>query len=283
MNAPDDSLPAIPLASELPIPADPYITLRVHRATLVTFVVSIIVHLLVLFAIPRPTINTGDDVGSPLGRATTPMQVRIAGAAPDPATIIDPASATPARTPTKRSKPARAHPPVLTSPLPSKPDTPAIPMPVPTDAPDLESFVKAAQARRRAAQGLPPIETAEPPSEDAQRMAQVMRNLRAGTNGLFQLLSMNSRSAAFTFRGWTTDIASARREYITVETGTHPSIELAVVRKMIEIIRRHYQGNFNWESQRLDRVVTLSARVEDTEGLEEFLMKEFFAAPGRRW
>ena len=113
-------------------------------------------------------------------------------------------------------------------------------------------------------------------------MAQVMRNLRSGTNGLFQLMSMNPRSAAFSFRGWTTDINAARREYINVEIGINPTIEMAVVRKMIEIIRRHYKGNFNWESQRLDRVVTLSAKPEDSEGLEEFLMKEFFAYPGRR-
>ena len=46
---------------------------------------------------------------------------------------------------------------------------------------------------------------------------------------------------------------------------------------MIEIIRRHYNGDFNWESQRLDRVITLSARTADTEGLEEFLVKEFFS------
>ena len=34
--------------------------------------------------------------------------------------------------------------------------------------------------------------------------------------------------------------------------------------------------NFIWESQRLSRDVTLSARLRDTAGLEDFLMKEFF-------
>ena len=47
---------------------------------------------------------------------------------------------------------------------------------------------------------------------------------------------------------------------------------------MIELIRRYYQGDFNWESQRLDRIVTLSARTEDNAGLEEFMIKEFFGA-----
>ena len=45
---------------------------------------------------------------------------------------------------------------------------------------------------------------------------------------------------------------------------------------MIELIRRYYTGNFNWESQRLDRVIVLSARPEDNEGLEGFMLKEFF-------
>ena len=56
------------------------------------------------------------------------------------------------------------------------------------------------------------------------------------------------------------------------------NVELAIVKKMIEIIRREYQGNFRWESQRLDRVIVLSARLEDNTGLESFLMKEFFSS-----
>jgi len=50
------------------------------------------------------------------------------------------------------------------------------------------------------------------------------------------------------------------------------------VRRMIELIRTHYKGDFKWESHRLDRVVTLSARPEDSEGLEDFLLREFFGA-----
>ncbi|MDP2762540.1 MAG: hypothetical protein Q8O64_19435 [Sideroxyarcus sp.] len=34
----------------------------------------------------------------------------------------------------------------------------------------------------------------------------------------------------------------------------------------------------NWESLRLERVVVLSARMEDNEGLEDFLIREFFGA-----
>jgi hypothetical protein len=53
------------------------------------------------------------------------------------------------------------------------------------------------------------------------------------------------------------------------------------VRRMIELIREHYQANFSWDSHRLGRVVTLSARKEDSVGLEDFLLNEFseFRAP----
>jgi hypothetical protein len=46
---------------------------------------------------------------------------------------------------------------------------------------------------------------------------------------------------------------------------------------MIEMIRREYTGDFNWESQRLGRVIVLSARLNDNAGLEAFLKDEFFS------
>jgi hypothetical protein len=42
------------------------------------------------------------------------------------------------------------------------------------------------------------------------------------------------------------------------------------------LIREHYQGDFNWDSQRLGRTIIKSARIEDNTELEEFLMMEFF-------
>lgn len=154
----------------------------------------------------------------------------------------------------------------------------------------MQSYVKAQQARRQAAEGLsgrapaafpaPPAAALEP-SEDEIRLARVKRNLTVGTSGVFQILSKEPRRAEFSFRGWTNDSSNVRREYILVEIGTNSSIEIAIVRKMIELIRRYYQGNFNWESQRLDRTVVLSARIEDNEGLEAFLLKEFFGEAPR--
>ncbi|NJD36477.1 MAG: hypothetical protein FIA96_16905 [Betaproteobacteria bacterium] len=173
---------------------------------------------------------------------------------------------------------------------PVEPVMPAVPpSPVPAAPTDMQSFVDAQRARRRAAEGLsggdqaaaPAPASEREPSEDEIRMANVKRNLMVGTSGIFQIVSIESRSAAFTFRGWTTDSSNSRREYIQVEIGTNSSIEIAIVRRMIELIRKYYKGNFNWESQRLDRTVVLSARVEDNEGLEAFMLKEFFGEPPR--
>ena len=51
-----------------------------------------------------------------------------------------------------------------------------------------------------------------------------------------------------------------------------------IIRRMIELIRKHFKGDFNWESHRLNRVIVLSARIDDNDGLEDFLMLEFFGA-----
>jgi hypothetical protein len=114
-------------------------------------------------------------------------------------------------------------------------------------------------------------------SVDEKRMANIKRNLQPqGTSGVFQIISKGVRTARFSFRGWTTDYNNSRREIIEVDAGVNGDVERAIVRRMIELIRKHFNGNFNWESHRLSRVVVLSARMEDNDGLEDFLMLEFF-------
>ncbi len=93
---------------------------------------------------------------------------------------------------------------------------------------------------------------------------------------MFQILQIGHRSGQFAFRGWTTEERSGWKEVIEVDAGPQGDVQLAMIRKMIELIRKHYKGNFNWDSYRLGRVVTLSARIEDSAGLESFLMREFF-------
>jgi hypothetical protein len=61
-----------------------------------------------------------------------------------------------------------------------------------------------------------------------------------------------------------------------VELGGERDIETAIVKKMIELIRKEKTGDFEWDSHRLNRVVTMSARPQDTEALQAFLYKEMF-------
>ena len=156
---------------------------------------------------------------------------------------------------------------------------------------DLLAYMNEARERRRAG-GIFEDEPAEPeaverePSEEELRMANVMRNLKEpGASGIFQIIRMGPRTAQFLFRAWKKDSSVPRRELVEVDAGPGGDIQRAVVRKMIELIRQYHKGDFNWESYRLDRVVVLSARPEDSKGLEDFLIREFFgeeAAPRQR-
>ncbi|SDY92102.1 hypothetical protein [Nitrosomonas sp. Nm33] len=118
------------------------------------------------------------------------------------------------------------------------------------------------------------------PSAEEIRMATVKRNLQMpGTSGVFQIIKIGPRYAQFTFRAWTTGDSNPRRELIEVKAGPDGDIERAIIRRMIQLIRQYHQEDFNWESPRLNRVVVLSARPGDSEGLENFLMREFFGEP----
>ena len=156
------------------------------------------------------------------------------------------------------------------------------PAPKPEAPKDLTEYMKEAKERRTAG-GIFEDEPTEPKnvepelSEDDIRMANVKRNLREpGTSGIFQITRMGPRSAEFLFRAWRTDVSNPRREVVEVHAGPDGDIHRAVARKMIELIRQYQKGDFNWESYRLGTVVVLSAREEDSKGLEDFLIREFF-------
>ncbi|MGZ5102526.1 MAG: hypothetical protein ACXWBU_17335, partial [Usitatibacter sp.] len=170
---------------------------------------------------------------------------------------------------------------------PRVPEAPLPPLPAPTAAPavDMLAMIEARRAQRRAAEaasarGPPSPEDVEPSSEQAA-LASLSRNLqtlsgREGVGGVFQILHMGPQRAEFAFNGWRPDSQRKWREVIEVDAGFGGNVELAVVKRMIELIRTHYSGDFRWESHRLGRVVVLSARPEDSQGLEDFLMREFF-------
>ena len=102
--------------------------------------------------------------------------------------------------------------------------------------------------------------------------------------GLFKLENVGTHNAEFLFRGWKKEASRNWSQMIQVEQGSEEDIRIAVVKKMIGIIRQHTQEDFTWDSHRLGRKITLSARPEDSLGLQQFLMREFFpdySAPSR--
>ena len=152
-------------------------------------------------------------------------------------------------------------------------------------------MIEARRRARAASQSSAPAADAPPtPADDdiARRDRIVAANLGAKTEafgfdprnggGVFQIVSFNPDYADFKFYGWRQDIGRRAAQVFEVRKGNNPDIGIAVVRKMIAIIREHETGKFSWQSQRLGRSLILSAAPADNAGLEEFLMAEFFVS-----
>jgi type IV secretory pathway VirB10-like protein len=259
-----------------------WLRVQVERNTLLAVVFSLLVHGLILF-LALPQLNLDSAAMPP-----TTIQVSLA---PPPAEPPPPPVELPK--PPKKPKPV-SRPKVMTqkpsaqpsdfnlpeaapSPAPSAPVAPAKDQPV-----DMMAYVNAKRQQRLAMENDAAKQNAEAvakeqgPSAEQVREQRIKDNLKVGTNGIFEITSLSARHAGFSFRGWTNDYSNARREAFEVEAGVGQDIRLLVVKKMIVLIRQHYQGDFNWESQRLGRVVIQSARPEDNAGLEDFMMMEFF-------
>jgi hypothetical protein len=190
--------------------------------------------------------------------------------------------------PAARPPASPPRPPVVASRTPSPPKTPKVeempaeqPAPAPTAPPavDMLAAIEARRANRRAAEAG----RSAPPGPQAAEDAAT-RNLKTltggeGVGGVFEILRKGTRTGEFAFNGWRPEARGQWRVVIEVDAGLGGDIELAMVRRMIELIREYYTGDFKWESHRLQRVVTLSARPEDSAGLEDFLMREFFGQP----
>jgi hypothetical protein len=249
---------------------------RERRSFSLGIVLSLLIHALLLLVTLRyhpdqPTI----DGGAP----RPPISVRLA----------------------QRASPA---PPIATPPLPHKenprphvitvprhtPNAPVVrtePAPVTprVEEPiDMNAMVNAARQRRHQSDEIAAQENAEAaagsqgPSANEVAMANIQRSLskRDGTGGVFQIIDKGVRTARFAFRGWTPGARNSSYQTYEVDAGPGGNVELAIVRRMIALIRTHYTGDFNWESHRLGRVIVKSARPQDNAELESFLMQEFF-------
>jgi hypothetical protein len=138
--------------------------------------------------------------------------------------------------------------------------------------------INANRAQRQAAESA--LARGNPSDKGEDALSRNMRTLsgQEGVGGVFTVLRKGLRSGEFAFNGFRNEGQKRWREVIEVDAGPGGDIELAMIRRMIELIRTHYTGDFRWDSHRLGRVVVLSARPPDQPGLEEFLLKEFFAS-----
>lgn len=155
---------------------------------------------------------------------------------------------------------------------------------------DLSALIEMRRRARSEAQPSAPATASTTPAEEeiARQNRIVAANLGAKTEafgfdprnggGVFQIESFNADYADFKFYGWRQDIGRRAAQVFEVRKESNPDIRIAVVRRMIAIIREHETGRFSWQSMRLGRSLTLSAAPADNAGLEEFLMLEFFVS-----
>jgi hypothetical protein len=257
------------------------------------FVLSLLLHALALWGwLPKVPMLPFDD--TKLGRPSGALAVRLAPRpepAPPPVPLVQaqPAPAPAHRSPSPKAAPRPpAAPRILALERPSS--TAATPRPAeaapPSSAGDLASYVEA-RRRSRPSEPEPSPQPAESEQERHNRVAAANLGLdraasfgaeRKPGGGVFQIERIGYDDAEFFFYGWNKQIRRNARQMISVRRGDNPSIELAVVRRMIAIIREQSSGDFVWESPRLGRDVTLSARPSDNAGLEDFMMLEFFSS-----
>ncbi len=274
---------------------DKWIRFNISRNTLIALVISLLIHALILFFVvpkfqldqkkespPFEVVLAQPEQAEVIAEPAQPEELEPIKQ-PEPAAkpVIKPKVIV--QKPSKESKPSVLKvPDVLAAnkPLPENfPKTEAKPKDAPTD---MMAAINAKRAEREAQEASAARQNAEAaareigPSEEEKRDAKIKSNFQNGTNGIFEITSLGSRSASFTFLGWLNDYSTSKRQYIEVEASAGQDVRLVMIRKMIGLIREHYQGDFNWESHRLGRTVIKSARIEDSAELEDFLMTEFF-------
>lgn len=278
-------------------PRDQHEFVRV-RTFWVTVTLSLLVHTAALFLVlERTRLLAPFDEGPEL--ANDQLQVRLSIPTPGP----PPAPEPPREVVALPKPPARSPPPPRTVPPPAViastragPAFPAPPVPAPAvpappqPSPPLDSDLWSYMQKRRQERGEP---TAPPiAKEEGEPNANLAANLptaatgvatpdKSRGGGIFEIKRLDYDDAAFLFFGWNRDMGRRTPQLIEVRKGNNSDMRIAVVRKMIAIIREHEPGDFWWKSPRHDHDVLLSARLSDNAALESFLMHDFFDDPAQ--
>jgi hypothetical protein len=260
---------------------------------------SILIHIAALWqALPHMLKPMSEGLEQGNGSLSVQLAPPPAPRAPPPEPEPEPAPKVIARPPPPKVRPSVQVPPViaLNKPPPVAPaqptQTPAPPVEVapPARPPADNDFSSSVAARQRARDGATTqpspgaVEPAPLETEAARARRIATANLTprqqvfgydpAAGGGVFQIRQMGLNEAVVAFFGWNREIKRKSLQLIDVSRGNNSDIRIAVVRKMITIIREYSNDDFQWESR--GRIVTLSARPRDNAGLEEFLLRDFF-------
>jgi type IV secretory pathway VirB10-like protein len=269
----------------LPTKSDKHLNIRISRNTIIAIVISLVIHAIILFFV-LPQLIKPNSVFPPPQALTITLNNPKPQKNSEPETKPEP----PKPEPKHQKVVKKVTPPVMATQKPQSNNQfqvptkqPEPPKPTPADQPvDMMALVNANRQRRQSEEQSATAKERGTPNED-QRDAVIKRNLaQEGTNGIFQVRDVGLHTAQLSFKGWKNNYNNARLEIFDVQAKPGETIELAIVRKMIVIIRKDYSGDFEWESQRLGRSITKSARIEDTAELEQFLMREMFSNQGFR-
>ncbi|MEO8202681.1 MAG: hypothetical protein ABI630_02375 [Betaproteobacteria bacterium] len=283
----------------------------------VAVALSLVFHAVGLFGwIPRPIVPFQEaKLGQPSGTLairlvpfTRPPVGGPTAPAPEPERALRPAAPPAPAVPARRAAPRK---PAVAKPSPVSPAPPVIALntpsassivvappaeaPKPAQGEDLAAYIAARRRAREGPSASPPAAEAAKPAESEQERHNrtVAENLgltstptfgndpdRGG--GVFQIRSMGYDIGEFAFFGWNQAIKRNSLQVVEVRRGNNANMEIAVVRRMISIIRERSSGDFLWQSRRLGRGVWLSARPADTAELEAFVLKELFPDPRPR-
>lgn len=254
---------------------------------------SVLVHLVLIWGglpqwrLPSFELPVWRDADDRLTVRLVPAPAEPPAPAPPPAPRARVRPAPPVIAP---DRPAPAPPPPAASTAPA-----AAPAPTPARPPaggDLSAYI---ESRRRArveaapSQGSVPEPPAAAENDNARASRLAAANLATQrqitfgydperSGGVFQITRLAHDHAEFDFIGWNRNARRRTKQSIEVRIGSHGDIRLAVVRRMIAIIREHEPVEFLWDSQRLGRSLMLSSLPRDSAGLEGFMMQEFFTA-----
>ncbi len=276
------------------------------RAISVAVVLSLFVHFALLFV---PMMSKVDQELKAPADEIGPLSVTIAQSNPQPpapqqkqeAAVDTPRPTPPKPAPKTRPSPPRSQsqiaitngrtPPFVIPPpttvQPPTPEAAQTPQPVVPTTDDFAERLAANQRARRAANGGAPDEVLESDDQRASRIAKAniaaqQRSSSPGQDqseagGIFEMKRTGSSDAEFVFNGWNRDFRRKLGKTYEVKIGNNPTIQLAVIRQMIEIIREQQPGDFEWYSYRLKgKSIIMSARPKDQKELEAFLLQEFY-------